>query len=117
MKIIEDQTRKDGITCIKFKKRTNEANYLDIKNDNGCWSHIGKFVESKPQVLSLDTGVGCVTLSIVIHELVHALMFEHEHKRPDRDEWIEIIEENIIPCDLKFFKIIVNLDNNLIILI
>ena len=34
MKIIEDQTRKDGFDCIKFQNRTNnETNYLNIIND------------------------------------------------------------------------------------
>jgi hypothetical protein len=108
MKIIEDQTRKDGFDCIKFQnRRNNEINYLNIINDRGCYSEVGKRKQNKSQVLSLDTYTGCVVKQVVIHELVHALMFHHEHKRPDRDEYIEILKDNIEPSKLNavFYKL------------
>ena len=108
MRIIENQTRKYGFDCIKFKHGTNnEANYLNIVNDRGCYSEVGKIKENKSQFLSLDIGSGCVVKQVVIHELVHALMFHHEHKRPDRDEYIQIFSDNIKPCKLNalFYKL------------
>jgi hypothetical protein len=98
MKIIEDQTRKDGFDCIKFQNGTNkETNYLNIINDRGCYSEVGKSKQNRSQLLSLDRYLGCVVKEVVIHELVHALMFHHEHKRPDRDEYIQIFKDNINP--------------------
>jgi hypothetical protein len=107
MKIIEDQTRKDGFDCIKFKHATNnETNYLDIINDRGCYSYVGKIKENKSQILSLDAP-GCVVKETIIHELLHALMFNHEHIRPDRDEYIQIFMDNIDPSKLNalYFKL------------
>jgi predicted SprT family Zn-dependent metalloprotease len=108
MRIIEDKTRKDGFDWIKFKHATNnEANYLNIVNDRGCYSEVGKIKQNKSQLLSLDTYTGCVVKQVVIHELVHALMFHHEHKRPDRDEYIQIFKENIDQSKLNavFYKL------------
>ncbi len=101
MKIIEDQTRKDGFDCIKFKYGSNyETNYLNIINDIGCYSDVGKRKQKKSQFLSLDIGSGCVVKETIIHELVHALMFHHEQNRPDRDEYIQIFKDNIDPSKL-----------------
>ena len=94
--MIEFQTMNaDGSNCINFIERKSEKNYVRIINENGCWSYVGKFVDQRPQSISLQAP-DCIEIDTVAHELMHALGLHHEHNRPDRDEWVEINFENII---------------------
>lgn len=56
-----------------------------------CWSYVGR--QYGGQILSI--GSGCDELSIVEHELLHALGFWHEQSRYDRDEYVTIVTGNI----------------------
>ena len=47
-----------------------------------------------PQAISI--GKNCDKFGIVVHELGHVVGFWHEHTRPDRDENVQIITENIM---------------------
>ena len=59
-----------------------------------CYSFVGRLPSFfQPQGLSL--GTNCVFGSVVIHELGHAIGFYHEHTRPDRDNFIEVLYENV----------------------
>lgn len=81
-------------TCITFKERKNERNWIKFSKGKGCWSYIGRLYWFKgPQSLSL--GARCNNKGIIMHELMHAIGFWHEQSRPDRDEYVEIIWENI----------------------
>ena len=101
MKMIEDRTRIGTRNCITFKKQTTEDNFLKIKNEVGCHSWIGKLKDKKSQTLSLDlridikSGLSCMNQATIAHELVHALGFDHEHNRPDRDDWVQIDFNNV----------------------
>ncbi|CAH1787046.1 unnamed protein product [Owenia fusiformis] len=87
-------SNKDKPNCIKFKKyKAGVRNYLDIKNGGGCSSFVGML--GKNQTVTLKAK-GCLyQMGTVQHEIIHALGFYHEHSRPDREEFIKIIWENI----------------------
>lgn len=40
----------------------------------------------------------------VLHEMMHALGFYHEHTRPDRDNYIKIVESNVRKGKLNNFQ-------------
>ena len=101
MRKIEAQTN----NCLSFEERTTEANWVEFKNTNtGCNSYVGK-VGTGAQRISLEKP-GCVYQEVVIHELLHAAGYEHEHCRADRDQFIRVIYGNVQPgLDFAFDKI------------
>ncbi|XP_068597908.1 high choriolytic enzyme 1-like [Brachionichthys hirsutus] len=79
-------------TCIRFFPRQKESDYISIENKGGCYSHLGR-VGGK-QLLSLKK-TGCLAQGVIQHELNHALGFQHEQCRSDRDTHIRINWNNI----------------------
>lgn len=59
-----------------------------------CCSYVGRR-GGGPQAISI--GKNCDKFGIVVHELGHVIGFWHEHTRPDRDDHVSIIRENIQP--------------------
>ncbi|KAF4094404.1 hypothetical protein AMELA_G00014740 [Ameiurus melas] len=82
-----------SVTCIRFVPRYNERDYLSIESRSGCYSYVGRL--GYGQTVSLDRS-GCIYHNTVQHELLHALGFNHEQTRSDRDSHIRVLWENII---------------------
>jgi len=103
---LEEQT--DG---IEFQRIQDDSNpefdwFINIGHyDGGCWSYVGISDVAgigKGQTLNLQYP-GCTSRVIIKHEIMHALGFFHEHSRSDRDNFINIVEENIEPLYISNF--------------
>ncbi|TKR63567.1 hypothetical protein L596_027380 [Steinernema carpocapsae] len=79
-------------TCLRFVPiDSSTQDYVYFTRAGGCHSMLGK-VGGK-QIISLD--VGCLDVGTIIHELMHAAGFIHEHARQDRDDYVRIVWSNI----------------------
>ncbi|XP_060917704.1 bone morphogenetic protein 1-like isoform X4 [Labrus mixtus] len=82
-------------TCVTFTERTTEESYIVFTyRPCGCCSYVGRRGNG-PQAISI--GKNCDKFGIVVHELGHVIGFWHEHTRPDRDQHVSIIRDNIQP--------------------
>lgn len=87
-------------TCLRFQPRTRRSVYYIriVSNLDGCFSMVGMMDRrNQPQVVSLQSYY-CTTMGTIIHELAHAVGLLHEHQRPNRDDYVRVIYENVVPA-------------------
>ncbi|XP_053316442.1 astacin-like metalloendopeptidase [Spea bombifrons] len=92
----------ETMTCVKFVSRSSEADYLSIESLSGCWSYVSKI--GGKQIVSLNKN-GCMNPGVIQHELMHTLGFIHEHSRSDRNNYVDILWQNILPVNHPNFEI------------
>lgn len=82
-------------TNLRFVQRTDQADYVEYFEENGCWSYVGR--QGGKQRISI--GDGCGHKYIVMHETLHAAGLFHEQSRQDRDSYVVINTGNIIQAE------------------
>ncbi|XP_074654624.1 nematocyst expressed protein 6-like [Tubulanus polymorphus] len=87
-------------TCITFvPKNADHVDYIEFwTNESICASELGR-AGGEQQV---QIGEFC-QVGNVMHELMHVLGFFHEHVRPDRDDYVNVLMKNI--KDGKYYMI------------
>lgn len=80
-------------TCIRFVQRTNQANFVNIINGNGCSAFVGRV--GGAQTLSLRIP-NCIHHPTIVHEFLHAIGLWHMHQYEDRYSHVIINWNNII---------------------
>lgn len=88
-----------NVTCVTFVERTDEEDYISVIGDStGCWSYVGRQggrQELHLQLYAPDTG--CFRIGTIVHEFIHALGFFHMQSATERDEYVTIMWDNILP--------------------
>jgi hypothetical protein len=88
----------DKESCIRLRPMEELSiipkHYIRFGNGRGCSSPVGHLGDEEV-VSKITLAPGCRFKGTIIHEILHSLGFWHEQMRPDRDEYVDIVEANI----------------------
>ncbi|CAG7734057.1 unnamed protein product [Allacma fusca] len=90
----------NSTTCIKFYPKTKRngsyVHFVRGKKNSGCFSNVGRIGNGR-QNLNVEPHSFCMNPGAIAHELLHVVGLYHEMSRPDRDDYIKIVKENLQP--------------------
>lgn len=113
-RVVKAMSHYEENTCLRFKERTDEENYVEYEKGLGyvtlklkitssvisskylhsCRSFVGRVPDGGRQGLSLLSS--CLReFGTILHEIGHTIGLLHEQSRPDRDDYIDVFYENI----------------------
>ena len=78
-------------TCIEFVEATSHTNHVFFDDASGCYSYVGMIGGTQ----TIGLAGGCRYKGVIAHEIGHAVGFHHEQNRPDRDNHVRIVKDNI----------------------
>ncbi|XP_075210129.1 hatching enzyme 1.2-like [Lycorma delicatula] len=97
-KVIRSMDLIESKTCIKFRKRQcDEEVYILINKmaGRGCFALIGHRPQYSPMLVNLQAPECLLYSGTIQHELLHVIGLFHEQARADRDEYVEIVWDNV----------------------
>lgn len=80
------------VSCVQLVPHTTQPDYIEVVNSPGCWSYLGRV--GGRQELSLQR-TGCLHPGIPVHEVIHAIGYDHMQNHVERDHFIRIHLENV----------------------
>ncbi|CAH2068285.1 unnamed protein product, partial [Iphiclides podalirius] len=89
-------------TCIKFRYREPEDTvFVNLTGEPaGCYAEVGYWRPRGVHTMNLardHPGSGCFRHTTIVHEWMHILGFLHMQSTHNRDDYVRIVEENLIP--------------------
>lgn len=87
-------------TNVRMRPREGEPSYVRFVTGSGNHSAVG--MQIGEQIVSLKPGASTGT---ALHEICHALGLWHEHCRPDRDQHVTIVRDNVLAGCMPQFAI------------
>ncbi|CAF1223033.1 unnamed protein product [Rotaria sordida] len=98
MRTLESLTAVNNVPCVQFRERvpSDGEYFITIRDGRGCSSMVGRYTGYRADRQVTLENPGCLNTGTIMHELIHSLGFEHEQSRPDRDDYVRVIWENII---------------------
>ncbi|XP_071034243.1 blastula protease 10-like [Parasteatoda tepidariorum] len=96
-RIREAMDKWENETCLRFHETLVDFSYIRFRTDkSGCWSLVGR--QNQPfRGQDVSIGPGCERVSVITHEVGHAIGLYHEQSRIDRDRYVNILWNNIPP--------------------
>lgn len=93
-------------SCIRFiEKEETDHFWMTLRSDStGCFSFIGRDETCKKQGQPVSLSKGCDSFLVAAHEIGHVIGLRHQHNRLDRDDFIHINWNNLIPGRDIYFK-------------
>lgn len=101
-KAIHHINEKTNLTLVP---RTDQTDYIKFSDNGHCESPVGKQNGIQEIYIAGKCGFGTA-----VHEILHSAGFWHEQSRTDRDQFVEIDWDNILPGEEHNFKTYIERD-------
>ena len=83
----------EKFSCIRFQQRARQYDYVRIMNMTTCAAMVGHNTGRNDVFLHEPN---CMSKGIIMHELLHIVGFQHEQSRSDRDDYVDVVFDNIV---------------------
>ena len=94
--LVEAMTKWQNKTCLQFQPRDQETDYIKFysyPNEEYCTCNsVGRMGGEQ----EIKIGYSCESEGELLHIIGHVIGLWNEQARPDRDSYVQILEENIV---------------------
>lgn len=85
----------ENATCLRFETCSNVSDYVTFYNHPNEEYCTCKSFGHKTGLQNITIGYSCRCVGDLLHTIGHIIGLYHEHDRPDRDNYVKILRDNI----------------------